>query len=428
MPYIKPFKGLAYNTKVIKNISSVVAPPYDIIPPVMQDELYRKSGFNVVRLILGRKRKDDTASDNRYTRSGKCFEEWLKNNILVQDKKDALYIYSQRYEANGKGFEQIGFIGLMKLNLGRKKTILPHENTLSAPKADRLELMRNVRSNLSPIFVLYDDTGHKVLNILKRYSSKHGPFMDINFDNARHRVWRLEGPLAIKKIEALMRPKDIFIADGHHRYEAACAYSREIQKSALPKNVKLNSRYMMAYFVESDEKMLAILPTHRVIKNIGELSDSDVRRRLEKYFLIKEAGGLKPLMAMLDNSKNVCAFGLYAGKGLFYLLRLKNPRAPDSVIANKSKPWKRLDVTILHLFLLEHVLGIKDEEDNIEFVKDASEAVSLIDTGKYGLTFFLNPTKVSQVKQIARIGERMPRKATYFYPKPASGLIINKME
>ena len=202
MPLIKPFKAVVYNKKAVKDVSKVVAPPYDIIPPSMQDELYRKDPYNVVRLILGKIKKGDTSKDNRYTRAKDAFEAWFRKGIITQDDKDAIYIYSQRYRLGGKEIDRIGFMSLMELNLGGKKTILPHENTLSAPKQDRLELMKQVKANLSPIFLLYDDDAHTLVNMFKKFCAKNKPFINIKIDGVKQMVWRMDDLELIKKAVA----------------------------------------------------------------------------------------------------------------------------------------------------------------------------------------------------------------------------------
>ena len=426
MPLIKPFKAVIYNKNKIKDISKVVAPPYDVIPKDMQDTLYRAHPDNIVRLILGKIKKSDTQDDNRYTRAKIFFETWLKDKAMVRDDKDAIYIYSQLYKESGRTIDQIGFMGLMEIERDTASKVLPHENTLLAPKVDRLNLMRSVKANLSPVFVLYEDGPHKIVNIMKRFCSRRDPFIDIKFDKVRHRVWRLDDARDIEKIRDIMKDKDIFIADGHHRYEVSRMYAREIEDKDIPESVKENSRYLMVYFVESDDNMLTILPTHRVVKDIGNLSKKEIKEKLERFFLIKKVKGLSALMPELSRLSKAHAFGLYLGNGDFYVLKLKNPEESDRIIANKPEDWKRLDVSILHLFILQHLLGIRDEDDNVEFFKNAQDAVKSADSGKSRIAFFLNPTKVAQVKRIAKLGEKMPRKSTYFYPKPLSGLVINK--
>ena len=426
MPVVKPFKGILYNSRKIKRLSAVVAPPYDIIPKDMQAELYRLSPYNVVRLILGKINPGDDSRNNRYTRARLIFRQWLEKGIMVKDERESIYIYSQKYKNGNKVKEETGFIALMSLGNGTKDKILPHENTLTAPKQDRLNLMREVRANLSPIFVLYEDARHKILKILKDTLNKKKAVIDVNFDNVRHRIWRLDDKRAIKDIEYMMRRKDIFIADGHHRYETARNYLAEVRKKDLPKSLKRSAGYLMVYFVESDEKMLTILPAHRVIKDMGLLNKSDVTAKLNQFFEIEKVQNLGALMTKLAAKSRAHTFGLYIGENNFYLLNLRNPAQSDRAMKSKSKDWKRLDVSILHLFIFGYVLGIRDDDDNIEFLKDPHDAVKSVNRGEGMIAFFLNPTKVSQVKRVASLGLRMPRKATYFYPKQLSGLVINK--
>ncbi len=401
MPTIKPFRAIRYNREKIRDISRVVAPPYDVISEKAQAQLYQKDPHNIVRLILNKITPKDTGSDNRYTRSGKLFEAWLKEGVLVRDDADSLYIYSQKYRQSGKNIEQVGFVGLMALELGAKDKVLPHENTLAAPKKDRLSLMRAVKANLSPIFILHDNSS--VTKLLNDFRSRNKAVVDIKQDGVRHRVWKMDDPEIIKAIRSRMQSKDLFIADGHHRYEVAKSYSDEPG----------GSKYLMVYFVEADENMLTILPTHRVIKDLGNLRKSDIMEKLGRFFKIEKARSLEKMMSRLGKLTRVHAFGMYLGGNDFYILKLKDTKA--------------LDVSVLHLFVFQRVLGISDTDDNVEFFKSPRQAVAAVRAGgKLKAAFFLNPTKVSQVKQIARRGERMPRKATYFYPKPLSGLVINK--
>ncbi|MCX5666123.1 MAG: DUF1015 domain-containing protein [Candidatus Omnitrophica bacterium] len=426
MPSIRPFKAVVYNNKKIKNISKVVAPPYDIIPPDMQDELYRTHDNNVVRLILGKVRDTDTDTNNRYTRAASDFRHWLKENILIEDSTPAIYIYTQTYTYDGKSIDRIGFISLMELDLEDKK-VLPHEKTLKAPKEDRLRLVREIKANLSPIFMLYEDAKHKVNSILKAFSKKTKPFIDVTIDSVRHRVWALTDKDAIGNIEGVMGKKDIFIADGHHRYETSKNYARELIEQSAPQSLIDNSKFFMAYFVELEEKSLLIMPTHRLIKDARGLSKEDILEKLGKYFTIEKLPGARKLLARLGELKASHAFGIYLGAAGYYALKLKDFKKAKTFMGSGSEDWKSLDVSILHLFVLKYVLGISDEDDNIEFVKDPGDAFKGVDKDGFKMAFFLNPTKVTQVKKVAEHGEKMPRKATYFYPKPLSGLVIRKM-
>lgn len=425
MPNIKPFKGVVYNSKKVGNLSKVVAPPYDIIPKDMQDSLYNISPYNIIRLELGRIKPSDNANDNRYTRAKKFFDSWLKDNVLVRDDKDSIYVYSQKYKEGGKVIDRIGFLALMSLQEGKKK-VLPHENTLLKPKLDRLDLIRKVKANLSPIFFLYDDKSHTILKILKDVCRKKKPYIDIPFEGVRNRAWRLDDPAAIRRIQSVMRNANTFVADGHHRFEVTRMYSKELQRTNAPKSEKEASKYVMVNFIESKEDMLTVLPAHRLPKDIGNLKVDQIADRLKEDFYIEKAPSFKAMMSQMGRLQNNHGFGLYLGKNKFYVLKLKSISAVDRAIKNKPKEWKRLDVSILHQFIFQNLLDIRDDDDNIEFVKSPVETAKLVDQGKFKVAFFLNPTRVSEVKRIARIGEKMPRKATYFYPKPISGIVINK--
>lgn len=426
MPKIRPFKAVRYNKSLIKDLSRVIAPPYDIIPPKSQDELYRKHENNIVRLILGKIKRSDNARDNRYTRAAALLKSWLKTGVLIQDKKPAIYIYTQSYRYGGRKINRFGFMARMGLDLGKKTKILPHENTLLAPKLDRLSLTRATKSNLSPIFVLYEDKGKKVGSALRSFISGKRPAIDVNFEGVNNKVWVLDEPKLIKMIEKLLGKDDVFIADGHHRYEVARMYAREIGKRDVPAPERKSAKYTIAYFVESDERSLTILPTHRAAKDIEGLSKREALSRLEEFFTVQKASSLSNMMSKLDKLSGEHAFGMYSGGKDFYVLRLKNIRYSDDAIKDKPKDWKHLDVSILHLFVFKKVLGISDSDDNIDFFKSPDDAAASVKSGKTRMAFFLNPTKAAEVRRIAHIGERMPRKSTYFYPKPVSGLVINK--
>jgi len=203
-------------------------------------------------------------------------------------------------------------------------------------------------------------------------------------------------------------------------------YAEELAKKPVPERLKEAARSLLVYFVASDEKMLTVLPAHRLLADVGGLTKNAIRDRLARYFRIEEYPDLKKMMARLERLKDEHVFGMYLGGGKFYILIIKDIKASDRTIPGKSKDWKRLDVAILHLFIFQHVLGVKDSDENVEFVKSPEETAALIDKGEFKAAFFLNPTKVAQIKRIAKLGEKMPRKATYFYPKPVSGVVINK--
>jgi len=424
MAIIKPFKGYLYNTESIKDISSVLAPPYDVISPEMQTELYSKSDYNMVRLILG---KDEDGPDSRYKKAKAILDDFIKRDILTRDKEPCIYVYDQEYEAPEGRKNRTGFIGLMKLEDPNDSKVLPHEHTFSNPKKDRLKLIKSVRANLSLIFTIFDDEGEKVIGVLDKVSSGK-PLYDVDYEGVRQRLWRISDVNVISKIQETMKGKQVFIADGHHRYETALAY-RDYAAQKTKRSGEQPHDYAMMYFAPLIKTRLTILATHRVIKDAGGLSSTEMLGRLSQCFDIEKIKSLKDLTFARANRSDVFSCGIVTGKKDYYILRLKDSKDVDNIISvDKSKEWKRLDVTVLHHLILEHILKIKEKDGNIAYTRDAKWAVSKVDSGQYACCFLLDPTGLHEVRQIASKGEKMPHKSTFFYPKLLSGIVINKFD
>jgi len=255
MPQIKPFRGVLYNSKKVDS-PTVVAPPYDVISPQIQDELYRANEYNIIRLILGKEEAADSKRSNKYKRANRFFTKWLNNKILIQDTKPSVYVYSQEYFHKDKKRVRLGFIARMRIEDPRKSKVLPHEYTFAKPKQDRLQLIRETKANLSPIFTLFQDEGNKVISILKGAIKKR-PIFDIEYEGVRNKVWRLADKGSIKKIQAVIDDKDIYIADGHHRYEVAVSYRDEMRKKQ--QRQKSNGHnYVMMYLSPLNQKGVTV--------------------------------------------------------------------------------------------------------------------------------------------------------------------------
>lgn len=425
MARIKPFRGIIYNQAKIGNPINVVAPPYDIISKKMQGHFYDLSPYNIIRLILGKETKNDNTNNNKYTRAGRFLKSWLKKGILIKDRKPSIYIYRQTYLYAGKKRVRTGFITLMKIEDPLRSGILPHEYTLEKPKIDRLRLIKKVKANLSPIFSLYYDRNFAILKLLKKSIRKNPPIVSVSLEGVTHQLWRLSEPKTIKFIKNSMRKKKIFIADGHHRYEVALMYKKTMSKKRV---YNKNVDYVMMYFTNLRESgNVTILSTHRLLKNIEPLSEKEILKKLGGSFEISIFRDLDKLLEALAKDKKRPHFGMYTGRRIYFLLALKRNISVSKIIkSEKSSHWKRLDVTILHNFILKDLLSLKDSEDNIKYVRDPGHVIKLIDSGRYKIAFFLNPTKIHQVKEVAERRDMMPQKSTYFYPKLLTGLVINK--
>ncbi|MFH1062705.1 MAG: DUF1015 domain-containing protein [Candidatus Omnitrophota bacterium] len=416
MADILPFCGLRYNKKKVKEINKTFAPPYDVISPKEQAELYKQHPFNVVRLILGKTSSADNQKNNRYTRAGNLFYKWIKDGILVQDEKQSIYLYTQEYTFEGKAKKRIGFIAKMQFT---GKGSLPHEHTLAKPKVDRVNLMRAVKANLSPIFSFYIDNKNEIDKLLIPFAKEKPIISFKDKDKITHRFWKIDDHMTIEKVKKLMSKKETFIADGHHRYEVAKSFYEE----SLAKG-ETGADGVMVYFTGFNDQNLSVMPTHRMVQDIPGLEkkiDS-----LNKYFNITQVDGLA---AMLSTQAKTSGFSLgMCYKNDFYVLKMKDKVLLDQIMRKSPEQWRKLDVAMLNKVVFEHIFKLNEaeKEDKITYTRDPLFAVESVKNKKVGVVFFPNTTKAEQVKKIALSGNRMPQKSTYFYPKPITGLVINK--
>ncbi len=429
MAKISPFKGVLYNRDKIKQFETVVSPPYDVISHSMRDELYRANQYNIVRIILGKELTSDNKSYNKYTRAANFIDEWLKTGVLKKDKKPAIYIYEEKYLYKGKAKSRIGFISLLRIEDPKTSLVLPHEYTFSKPKEDRLNLIRATKANTEPIFCIFEDDGNMVLNVLTSYAKRHDPMIDIPFEGVEHRIWNLTDPKIIKKIENGLSKKQVFIADGHHRYEVSLAFRDEMRRKLGRKRAK-KFENIMVYFSALADDNLTILSTYRVVKNIGNKKWDEIERALKRYFDITNVKTKEEVFTALDREAAGYTFGMFFKNGRFYVLKLKAESVLSAVIKEaKSSEWRRLNVTVLHFLVFDHILHIdrfSSNDENILYTRDEDYAIQKVAKGGCEAAFFQLPTKMSQVRDIAKKGDRMPHKSTYFYPKPLSGLVMNR--
>ncbi|MFB3918455.1 hypothetical protein BU251_02950 [Candidatus Velamenicoccus archaeovorus] len=421
MAKIEPFAGVHYNLEVVEDISKVVCPPYDIIDAGGQEQFYQRHAYNIIRLILGKDFSADNDRENKYTRAGGYLEEWLRRGVLTQDNERGIYFYEQVFTHEGEKKTRLGVIALMRLDdEGQGRSVYPHEHTHTAPKEDRLKLLKSVEANLSPIFTVFSDPKAALEGIFKKQVFPQKPLFDIVDDeDIGHRLWRVTDETLIGQFKEFLGDKQLFIADGHHRHEVARMF-RELKRKESPAGLKDSYNYIMTYLTPLEDEGLCILPTHRLIRNaVFAVED------LSSCFDVKEVPGAKELSAaMKERQEDVGVFGLYKDHH-FYLLKLSEKRACNKMIQEGPKDYKNLDVVILHKVVFDHLCKIALED--IAYEIDLGRAVAEVDSGAYSAVFVLNPTKMEQIRSIALGGHVMPQKSTYFYPKLLSGLVINKL-
>ena len=433
MVEVKPFRGITYNTKKFNNFDNLMSPPYDIISKMMQDQLYNNNDYNFVRLILGKKKQDDNRISNYYTRAKEFLDKWLSENILVGSEENSIYPYKINYEINNQKKIMNGFFILLKIDKKYEK-IRAHEKTLSKPKEDRLNLMRNCKANLEPIQLLYVDEKDEINKIIN--DKINNPIFQIKaYDSFYHTLWKLEDKKIIEHIEKILKNKILFIADGHHRYQTAINFANEISGKYQNYNDDSPFNYRMVILVNMFDEGLSILPTHRLVKK-DEIDINKFLSKLENYFEIIEKNITNDNIINIEkkimsdiSSENKKQFVLYL-KNKYYILTLKNLNLMDKVGDNHSKIWKSLDVSILQKLIFEEILNINQEnlENHVFYTRDLKEAIQFVNEEKYNFSFLMNPTKINELKAIAESGEHMPQKSTYFLPKMLSGLVMYKMD
>ncbi len=423
MAKIKPFKAVIYNKEKIKDLARAVCPPYDVISPARQEYFHRLDPYNFIHIILGK----DTAAEDKYRRAAAYFKNWLKDGILIEDASPAIYFYSHQYNLKGERKTRLGFIALMRLE-DKDNPTFAHENTHSEAKDDRLRLIRRVKANLSPIFVLFSDRKRIIPRLYEQHIRDKNPFIEVTDEERNlHKLWRIDDPAILADIQAKISGENTFIADGHHRYEVACAYRDEMKKKlgSLPEGSDIN--YMLTYFTNIESLGLAVLPIHRLVKLKAGFNMQDFIQRLKVNFDVEEVRDKARFFFLLEKAgRSEHVIGMYKNKK-YWLIRLKNIKILDKIISDKPREYRCLDVSILNYLILQDILGISlDNKERVTFSNDPQEFILETDRDDNRIAFFLNPVKVSQIIAVALTGNRMPAKSTYFYPKVLSGLVINK--
>lgn len=429
MVEVKPLNAIVYNQDKV-DMNDVIAPPYDVILDDYREELYKRSDYNIVKLILAKGSKDLSDPNNRYDEAAKNFRAWLEAEVLIKLEKPCILYILQKYTTeDGKKITRKGFIARNKIEDFSTKNILPHEFTMGGPKEDRLNLTKKCEANFSQIFMVYSDSQKQIENAVD-LSGK--PFIDVTDDNGvQNIVYKIDDEKTLALIEKIMADKTLLIADGHHRYETALNYSKI--------NTNPEAQYVMSYFTNLDDENLLVFPTHRIITKWIE--PYVLLEKVKKYFDVKdfEFNGqnknevkTKFLQAIEDANSKQISMGLYMKNvNKFYLLTLRENI--DGILNEFEVPdvLKKLDLTVLHKVLITKEFGYSEEEqmaqNGIKYIKQESEAFDLIDLGKAEASFIMAYPKIKDIKEISEAGYRMPQKSTYFYPKLLSGIVINPL-
>ena len=443
MAEIQPFRAYRYDTSHVA-LKDVLTQPYDKISPEMQERYYAASPYNLISVEKGRVLPSDADGNNVYTRAAKKVDEWIAAGILAQDSAPSIYIYSQEFLVPGTQTRRtrIGFIALGRVEDYDARVVFRHERTLSAPKADRIELLRRTRAQTGQLFLLYDDP-LRAIDYLLEESARQSALLEMTDEyGVNHRLWPVSDPQFIARIQAAMKDKKLVIADGHHRYETALNYRNEGRDKSAKADPLAGYEFAMMTFVNTHSKGLTILPTHRVVGNLAKFDFDEFRRCTAPYFdwysypfqnARDRASAYAEFRKDLESPKHGRrAIGVYAGGGAFFLFLLKRDADLEAALPDVSEAQRGLDVVLLHRLMLEKGLGITAEavtaEKNVSYEREMDAAIARVDRGEAQAAFLLNPVPVQQVADVALGGDVMPQKSTDFYPKLLSGIAIYRPE
>lgn len=436
MAEIAPFRGILYTPKA-GHPSRLLAPPYDVISPTEREQLASLDPHNCVHLILPAADAGDTVGDSRYPRAASLYQSWLAEGALQRDAQPAIYRYHQAFDVYGQHVIRKGYIARIRLRRFEEGVVLPHERTLSGPKADRLKLMRATRAHFSQIFGLYSDPGRATDRVFAGVEAGPPDLEGRTNDGVSHRVWRLTDPEAQRALSAYMADQKIYIADGHHRYETMLTLAAELRPQAA--SSRAASEYGVMFFCNMDDPGLVVLPTHRVLHGLPHFDRQAVVRAAAASFEIEEApiseiGTIREkLAAMAKERPSFAMLTPGAGSGSVAYLRLRTDFDRQKVPALAASPvLADLDVTLLHSVLFEVILGVsreaQEKQTHLRYIKDWNQALVELRAPDVQAVFLMNPTRVGQVKAVADVGQVMPQKSTFFYPKIASGIVINPID
>ncbi|MDP9146690.1 MAG: DUF1015 domain-containing protein [Acidobacteriota bacterium] len=447
MAQVFPFRAFRYNPAHAK-FEDVLTQPYDKISPVMQEKYYAAHPHNLIAVEKGRVHANDAPGNDVYTRAAAAIDEWIHSGTVVQDPAPAFYGYTQEYTApdTGEKLTRRGFIGAGQLEEYSAGVVYRHEHTLSGPKADRLELLRNTRMHTGQLFMIYSDAQKRADKVLEQAEMATGPAAEVRDEyGVMHRLWVIAEPEDVKAIQEAMADQKLVIADGHHRYETALNYRNERRTQAGKTIADAPYERAMMTFINTQGTGLTILPTHRVVGNLREFNWVELRRYLEPWFTAEtiaeadDSGKSKAreeFLRKLQGARAQRAIGVFPAAEkqarAFYVLKLRDGVDLKRLLPNVSPLQRELDVVLLHEGILEPGLGITPQsvkaEANLTYERDAAAAIDAVDSGKAQVAFFLNACGVEQVVKIATAGEVMPQKSTDFYPKLMSGITMYSVD
>jgi uncharacterized protein (DUF1015 family) len=442
MADILPFRGICYDTERVRDLALVCTPPYDVISEAQRRAFLLRHPCNIIRLILGSTSPADGPEDNRYTRAARTYQAWLGEGILKQDRLPAVYLTAVTFTPAGDPITRWGLVARVRLEPFSSGVVLPHEKTFSRVKSDRMELMKACHTNFSPIFALLRDAEGGLFARLRSAVDAARPDSEFTDDAGhRQRLWRITDPALHADLRQRLGAQNIYIADGHHRYETALAY-RDWRRDREPAwHPDHPANFVLMYLGGMQDPGLRILPAHRLVSGVTPAERAALPARLETAFALQplpcnpvepsaaaaalidgalQAVGAETVMALLSPRTDECR-----------LLRLKTGAMAARYGQRLPAALLDLDVSVLNQIVFKDLMGFDparlDNEQLMAYTSTTAEALAAVSEGRCDLAFLINPTRIDQVREIADRGLIMPRKSTYFYPKVVTGQVIHSL-
>jgi uncharacterized protein (DUF1015 family) len=423
---VRPFRALRYAPGL--DLGGAICPPFDIISPDEQHSLHDRSPYNAVHIELA---QDDNGS--RYQHAAEALGRWRADGTLRRDQTPAFYLYEQQFERDGSPYRRRLIFARLRLESWDKGIVLPHEQTFGAPKEDRLRLLRAIRTNTSPVFLIYRDHDRAVEASLEQPAS-NTPLAEFTGDDGQTHTLRLiDSPRTVDALTAAFELETLYIADGHHRYETALGYRDECRANAPewtggePENVALVA------LASAGDPGLVVLPIHRVAA--AGIPLEAALGRMSGLLNVERLPSLEALTSRLtERSEGTPSFGVASAESKdLYFLSVSDAKAVDALLPQERSPsWRALDYAIANHVILQRALGLEESQmsdySTLWFTEDAQQAVDDVRGGRARYAVLMNPVPVTRVLDVADSGDRMPQTSTFFYPKVPTGLVFNPLE
>ncbi len=425
MADVRPFRALRYAPGL--DLSKAICPPFDIISPEQQRALHERSPYNAVHVELAY-----DGNGSRYERASESLLRWREDGMLLRDETPAFYVYDHQFERDGVPYRRRVIFARLRLEPWDRGIVLPHEQTFGAPKEDRLRLLRAIRTNTSPVFLIYRDHDRQVEALLDGPGSEPPSAEFTGDDGQPHTLRRIDDPRAVEALTNSFELETLYIADGHHRYETALAYRDERRATASEWTGNEPENFALVALASAADPGLLILPIHRV--TAAGVSLAEALDRMSGLFAADKQPSLEALEARLAEARETPAFGLASAESEdLYLLTIADPRAVDALLPQgRSAVWRSLDYAIANHVILQHILDLEESQmsdySTLWLTEDAVEAVGDVRRRRARYALLMNPVPIISVLDVADAGERMPQKSTFFYPKVPTGLVFNPLD